>query len=45
MAGFFTYFYVMNDYGIKISTTLRLSSMAGFVPADGDIYNPNEINY
>jgi hypothetical protein len=45
MAGFFTYFYVMNDYGIKISTTLRLSSMAGFVPEDGDIYNPNEINY
>ena len=45
MAGFFTYFYVMNDYGIKISTTMQLSTMTGFIPEDYDVYNPNELNY
>jgi len=45
MAGFFAYFYVMNDYGINVSSTMQLSLISGYIPADGDVYNPNEINY
>jgi len=45
MAGFFAYFYVMNDYGIKMATTIHLSILNGYVPKDTDVYNPNEMNY
>jgi len=45
MAGFFAYFYVMNDYGIKMATTMHLSNFNGYVPNNNDVYNPNEINY
>lgn len=45
MSGYFAYFYVMNDYGIKVPTTIRLSALNGYIPNNNDLYNPNEINY
>lgn len=36
-----TYFCVMNDYGIKIGTTLFLSPLEGYYPAPTDVYNPD----
>ena len=40
-AGFFTYFYIMNDYGFKPETLFGLASEKGFLPADTDFYQPN----
>jgi sodium/potassium-transporting ATPase subunit alpha len=40
-AGFFTYYYIMNDYGITPGATLQLASITkGFYPAPEDEYNP-----
>lgn len=39
-AGFFTYFYVMNDYGYKPATLFGLAAEEGFYPEDTDIYDP-----
>lgn len=38
---FFTYFYVMNDYGVRPGTLLGLDPQDGYFPASGDVYNPN----
>ena len=38
---FFTYFYVMNDYGVRPGTLLGLDPEDGYFPAAGDVYNPN----
>lgn len=40
MAGFFTYFYVMNDYGYKPESLFFLVLRRGFIPENDDVYNP-----
>jgi len=40
-AGFFTYYYIMNDFGITPGATYQLASKEkGYVPANSDIYDP-----
>jgi len=42
-AGFFTYYYIMNDYGITPGATYQLASITkGFLPKNNDIYDPSE---
>lgn len=41
----FTYFMVMNDFGIKVLTTLFLNQRPGYFPEATDIYNPDMPNY
>ena len=40
IGGFYTYFVILNDYGIKPATLLGLTTNYGIQPAEGDIYNP-----
>jgi len=44
-AGFFTYFYILNDYGMRPSTTFFLALEEGYVPAETDTYNPHYENH
>jgi sodium/potassium-transporting ATPase subunit alpha len=44
-AGMLTYFWVMNDYGIKVLTTLFLNQRPGFFPNGTDVYDPNQPNF
>lgn len=44
-AGMMTYFWVMNDYGFKFSTTFFLNSKEGYMPLPTDVYNPNAANF
>ena len=39
-AGFFTYFYILNDYGFKPATLFNLIQVQGFYPAHTDVYDP-----
>lgn len=39
-AGFYTYFYILNDYGIRPSTLFFLASKEGVFPAPEDEYSP-----
>ena len=42
-AGFFTYYYIMNDYGITPGATYQLASSAkGFLPNPTDVYDPTD---
>jgi hypothetical protein len=41
----FTYFYVLNDYGIPFSTVCFLNTQIGYYPTPEDVYNPYEPNY
>jgi len=41
-AGFFTYFYVMNDYGFTPGVLFGLAAEEGIMPKDTDQYAPNE---
>jgi len=42
-AGFFTYYYIMNDYGITPTATFQLASVEqGFYPNNSDIYDPTD---
>lgn len=41
----FTYFQVMNDYGIKPTSTLFLNQRAGYFPLSTDVYNPDMPNF
>lgn len=43
-AGFFTYFYVLHDYGLRPGATIGLATELGFIPNPGDVYNPNALN-
>lgn len=45
MAGFYAYFYVMNDYGVKIETLLYLNNRKGYFPNPDDVYEPTVPNY
>lgn len=41
-AGFFTYYYIMHDYGITPGATYKLASVEkGFYPGKNDIYDPS----
>lgn len=42
IAGFYTYFLVMNDYGFKPGALFFLADEEGFKPAEDDIYRPDE---
>jgi sodium/potassium-transporting ATPase subunit alpha len=39
-AGFFTYFYILNDYGIRPGTTFNLALETGYIPNKEDRYDP-----
>jgi len=39
-AGFYTYFYILNDYGFRPQTLFFLSSQEGIFPESTDVYNP-----
>jgi len=43
-AGFFTYFYILNDYGLRPITAFGLATETGYVPDDSDVYNPSYSN-
>jgi sodium/potassium-transporting ATPase subunit alpha len=40
-AGFYTYFVILNDYGIRPGTLFFLSLKKGIFPKDTDVYNPD----
>jgi len=37
-AGFFTYFYMLHDYGIRPGTTFGLATELGYIPNENDVY-------
>ena len=39
-AGFFTYFYIMHDYGFTPSGLFGLTQIKSYRPLDSDVYNP-----
>ena len=42
-AGFFTYYYIMHDYGITPGATYQLASVTkGFLPRNNDVYDPSD---
>jgi sodium/potassium-transporting ATPase subunit alpha len=43
-AGFFTYFYMLNDYGMAPSTPFFLALENGVKPKNTDVYNENAVN-
>jgi len=44
-AGFFTYFYILNDYGVRPATTFALALEDGYIPDPTDVYDPAQLNY
>merc|ERR1712160_27136 len=44
-AGFFTYFYMLHDYGIRPGSTFGLATEKGYIPNADDVYNPKALNY
>jgi len=44
-AGMLTYWWVLNDYGIPVGTTLFLNQANGYNPMVTDVYNPDQPNY
>lgn len=40
-AGFFTYFYILNDYGLRPMTAFNLALEEGYLPNPNDTYQPN----
>jgi sodium/potassium-transporting ATPase subunit alpha len=40
IAGFYTYFIVLNDYGFKPRLLWQIGNVKGTPPSFGDIYNP-----
>jgi sodium/potassium-transporting ATPase subunit alpha len=45
LAGWFTYFYVMNDYGIKPHAVIGLIQEPGYYPKNEDVYHAHEPNF
>lgn len=43
-AGFFTYFYILSDYGFRPSTLFFISNIKGFKPGHDDVYNASAEN-
>ena len=44
-AGMITYFWVLNDYGIKVLSTLFMNQLVGWFPNPTDVYDPNQVNF
>ena len=44
-AGFFTYFYMLHDYGIRPGTTFGMATELGYIPNPTDVYNPKALNF
>jgi len=44
-AGMLTYFMVMNDYGIKIFTSMFLNLREGYFQENTDVYDPEQPNF
>lgn len=42
-AGFFTYFYIMHDYGYTPGVLFGLASEKGYMPADTDVYAGDDL--
>jgi hypothetical protein len=40
-----TYFYVLNDYGIRPETTIFLNQREGYFPLAGDVYDADQPNF
>ncbi len=40
IGGMYTYFVILNDYGLKPYTLLGMTSAYGIEPAEGDVYDP-----
>ena len=40
-AGFFTYFYIMNDYGFRPGALFGLTQIKSYRPLDSDVYDPS----
>lgn len=45
MGALFCYFFCLNDYGVRPATLFWLDPEEGYLPAETDVYNPNEQNY
>jgi len=43
-AGFFTYFYILNDYGLRPASTFFLALEEGWIPNESDVYDPSAID-
>merc|ERR1712070_613605 len=43
-AGFFTYFYILHDYGLRPATTFALALEDGYIPDPTDVYDPTQLN-
>ena len=41
MGGMFTYWYVLNAYGIPLETSLYLVNKEGYMPLASDVYDPS----
>jgi len=44
-AGFFTYFYMLNDYGLRPQSLYGLATEKGYIPEPEDVYNPSALNF
>jgi hypothetical protein len=44
-AAYFTYCYVLNDYGIKPVSMLFIALEEGYFPSNDDVYNPHLPNF
>lgn len=40
-AGIYTYFYIMNDFGIRPATLFNLQGIMAPMPGEGEVYDPN----
>ena len=45
LAGLFTYFYIMSDYGFGRWSLLGMSQEKGYLPLDTDVYSPEELPF
>jgi sodium/potassium-transporting ATPase subunit alpha len=44
-AGMFTYYQVLNDFGLPFNTVNFLNTQNGYYPDPNDVYHPYEPNY
>ena len=43
--GMVSFYWVMNDYGVKVLTTMFLNPRMGYTPDPADVYDPNQVNF
>merc|ERR1711998_551861 len=44
-AGFFTYYYILHDYGIRPGTLVQLALTNGYIPNAADTYKPERLDF